>query len=216
MSIDTPNFEEMDIGQLRAYASHLRLPLAKTAKKVEIIDALKRKLDGRVIPEMVTATSQVKPGYAKIRLLEDPTPGAGNMPVYVNANGYVATIPRGVEVIVPMRVVRTLNDATVLKRKQAIVADANGRESFKETTVQAPSYPFQILEMVPGPEVLTAHEKNKQKIQGPRMQYRDKFGHWPRPGDLRRAIEKGLVKLHEEDALDAYESEALLKSEDEA
>ena len=209
MSIETPNFSEMEIAKLREYASHLRVPLAKTATKPEIIKAIEAKLNGRVIPSIADSETKLKPGYARIRLLEDPTPGAGNMPVYLNANGYVCTIPRGVEVVVPMRVVRTLNDATVLKRKQAIVTDANGREQFKETTVQAPSYPFQILDMAPGPEILTAHEKNKKKIQGPRIQYRDKFGHWPKPGDLRRAIENGLVKLHEDDALDSHESELL-------
>ena len=129
--ISTPNFSDMDIGKLRQYASHLRVPLAKTATKNDIIEAIERKLNGRVMPEIAGANDSPPPGYAKIRVLEDPTPGAANIPVYLNANGYVATLPRGVDIIVPQRVVRTLNDAVVRRRKQSIAVDPQtGRETF--------------------------------------------------------------------------------------
>lgn len=200
----TPNFRDMQIGKLREYAAHLRVPLQKTATKEEIVEAIERKLNGRVMPQLANSSDAPPPGYAKIRVLEDPTPDSANIPVYINANGYVATLPRGVDIIVPMRVVRTLNDATVRRRKQSIVVDpATGRESFKETTVVAPSYPFQILEMTPGPEVLTAHEMNKQKTQGPRKRYQQMFGRYPKPGELHRAIEKGLISLNDSDEVEA-------------
>ena len=200
--ISTPNFSDMDIGKLRQYASHLRVPLAKTATKNDIIEAIERKLNGRIIPEIAGANDSPPPGYAKIRVLEDATPGAANIPVYLNANGYVATLPRGVDIIVPQRVVRTLNDAVVRRRKQSIVVDPQtGRETFKETTVITPSYPFQVIDMTPGPEVLTAHELNKKKMQGPRRRYRNLFGHYPKPGELKRAIEQGLISLNDSDVV---------------
>lgn len=200
--ISTPNFNDMDIGKLRQYASHLRVPLAKTATKSDIIEAIERKLNGRIMPEIAGANDSPPPGYAKIRVLEDPTPGAANIPVYLNANGYVATLPRGVDIIVPQRVVRTLNDAVVRRRKQSIVIDPQtGRETFKETTVNTPSYPFQVIDMTPGPEVLTAHELNKKKMQGPRRRYRNLFGHYPKPGELKRAIEQGLISLNDSDVV---------------
>lgn len=203
-TIETPNFSDMSIGQLRQYASHLRIALAKTATKPDIIEAIENKLNGRVVPEFAHEGSQVKPGYAKIRLLEDPMPGASNLPAYINANGYVATIPRGVDVIVPMRVVRTLNYATVNKRKQTLVVDPQtGRETFRESTVTVPSYPFQVIEMTPGPEVLTAHERSKQRSQRLRKAYRAMFKRWPGRQDLTRAIEQGLIKLEAEDVLPA-------------
>lgn len=200
--ITTPNFNEMEIGKLRQYASHLRVPLAKTATKSDIIEAIERKLNGRIMPELAGANDAPPPGYAKIRVLEDPTPGAANIPVYINANGYVATLPRGVDIIVPQRVVRVLNDAVVRRRKQSIVVDPQtGRETFKETTVTTPSYPFQLLDATRGPEVLTAHEQNKKKMQGPRKRYRNLFGHYPKPGELKRAIEQGLIKLDDHDVV---------------
>ncbi len=198
--IETPNFNEMEIGKLRQYASHVRVPLPKTATKADIIKAIEAKLNGKVIPELAGSGSQVRPGYAKIRLLEDSTPGASNIPVYINANGYEATLPRGVDIIVPMRVVRLLNDAVVKRRKQTLTPDASGREIFKESTVLAPSYPFQVLEMVPGPEVMTALEQQKARMVKPRKAYRKLFGRWPQnSAQLHKAIEQGLIKLGEDD-----------------
>lgn len=199
-NIESPSFEDLPIGKLREYASHMRVALAKTATKKEIIEALNRKVRDRSVAELAGPSSSIKPGYAKIRLLQDPMPDAQNLPVYVNANGYVCTIPRGVDVIVPMRVVRTLNDAVVKRKKQSI-ANINGREQFSETEVISPSYPFQVIESVPGPEVLTTLEMAKLKTIGPRRRYQKLFGRWPRPKDLTRAIEQGLIKLEDEEML---------------
>ena len=69
--------------------------------------------------------------------------------------------------IVPMRVVRALQDAKVKRRTQVAIPDNYGREVFRETTVTVPSYPYQLLEMAPGDEPLTNHEKQKQRTNGP-------------------------------------------------
>lgn len=211
--ITNPQFNEMPIGKLREYAKHMRVALAKTATKEEIVEALLAKLNGRTTAVLATDNGSVPPGYAKITVHEDPTPGASNTPVYINANGYVATIPRGVEVVVPMRVVRLLNDAKVNRRKQTYTAGADGREVFRETTISVPSYPYTVHEMVPGPEPLTSHEISKQKAQRPRKRYKELFGHWPRPGELPRAIEKGLISLEDGEDLTKEDSIILDKSD---
>lgn len=210
--IENPNFNDMSIAKLREYAKHMRLPLAKTATKAEIVEAIDRKLNGRAAPEFATPTSQVKPGYAKIRLLSDPMPGASNLPVYLNANGYVCMIPRDVDVIVPQRVVRVLNDAIVKRKKQSLVSDNYGREIFTTTEVTVPSYPFQVIESNPGPEPLTVFEQGKQKTIGPKRRYRQLFGRWPRPRELTRAIEQKLISLGDDEVLDAS-TEKLLGTE---
>lgn len=204
--IETPNFKDMPISKLREYAAHLRLAVPKTSTKQDIIDQLVSKLQGRVVPELATPTSQVKPGYAKIQINEDSQFGAENIPVYINANGYVCTIPRGVPVIVPHRVVRTLNDAVAARRRQSV---SEPGKPFKETTVNVLSYPFQILEMVPGPEVLTKLEAAKLRTYGPRKRYAEQFGHWPKPRELNRAIEKGLIKLENDEVLSPASSAML-------
>lgn len=200
-TIQSTNFREMDIGKLRQVAKHLRLAIAKTSTKDDIVDAIEAKLAGRSMPEFGEAVDKLKPGYARIKLLSDAMPGASNGPVYVNINGYQATIPREVEVVVPLRVVRALNDATVNVRRQTMVPTAHGREEFRETQVKVPSYAFQVLEMSPGDEPLTNLEKAKKKMMAPRRRYRDMFHKWPRPRDLTRAIEQGLISMHEDDDL---------------
>lgn len=196
--VETPDFKQMSIAKLREYAAHLRLAVPKTSTKEDIIEQLINKLQGKVMPELATSATGVKPGYAKIVINEDSQFGAENIPVYINANGYVCTIPRGVPVIVPHRVVRTLNDAIAARRRQS---KAEPGQPFKESTVNVLSYPFQILEMVPGPEVLTKLEQSKLRSYGPRERYAKMFGHWPKPRELRRAVEKGLISISNEETV---------------
>lgn len=207
--IKAPDFKSMDIGKLRQYAAHLRVAIPKTAKKDEIIAAIDAKLAGRTTVELADSDTKLKPGYARIMILEDPTPGSSNIPVYLNCNGYVCTIPRGKEVVVPMRVVRTLRDATVLRKKQTTVVDQYGRETFKEIDVRVPSYPFQVMDANQGEEPLTALEIAKEKTMGPRRRYRELFGRWPRPRELTRAIEQKLISLEEGEQL-AEATQAIL------
>lgn len=193
--IENVDFEGLEIGKLRQYAAHLRVAVPKTAKKKDIIDAIKNKLSNRVVPQIADEDTKLKPGYARIKVLSDPMPGAPNSPVFINANGYTCMIPRDVEVVVPKRVVRVLNDAKVRRLKQAMVVDNYGRETFKDTVVVQPSYPFQVLEMSEGEEPLTSLEISKRKTAGPKSRYRQMFGRWPRPKELARAIEQGLITL---------------------
>lgn len=212
--IASVNFDAMKISELREYAAHMRIPLAKTATKDEIKEAIKQKLAGRAAPVLAAKGTVVPPGHAKIIINEDQTPGSMQIPVYLNANGYVCTIPRGKEVIVPMRVVRVLQNAKVQKLVQKEVQDQYGRMVFQNTTITVPSYPFQVLEVTPGPEPLTLHEKQKQRSNGPRKRYAELFGRYPRPAELRRALEKGLIKLHDDETVEAP-SPDMLEDEEE-
>jgi len=208
------DFDSMKISELREYAAHMRIPLAKTATKEEIKEAIKRKLAGRAAPVLAKQGDKVPPGHAKIIINEDPNPGSMQVPIYLNANGYVCTIPRGKEVIVPMRVVRVLQDAKVNRLVQKEVQDQYGRMVFQNTTVTVPSYPFQILEVNPGPEPLTILEKQKLRSNGPRKRYAELFGRYPRPAELRRALEKGLIKLHDDETVEVP-SPDMLEDEEE-
>lgn len=211
--IARPDFDTMPIAQLREYASHLHIPLAKTAKKEEIKQAIVAKLNGRTTAVMASEVNGIPPGHAKIIINEDPTPGANNYPIPFNVNGYLCTIPRGKEVIVPMRIIRALNDAKVQRLTQVRGVDSWGRETFQTTTVRVPSYPYQLLGSTPGPEPLTAHEKQKQRTTGPKQRYAQLFGRWPRPAELRRALEKGLISLHEDEHVNVPNDQMIEENE---
>ena len=209
-----PDFDNMPIAKLREYARHMNIALAKTAKAEEIKEAIIRKLAGRSSAVIAERGTKVPPGHAKIIINEDPTPGSKNYPVYFNINGYQCTIPRGKEVIVPMRVLRALQDAKVKRLTQVAIPDGYGREVYRDTTVTVPSYPYQLLEMTPGEEPLTNHEKQKQKTNGPRARYAALFGRYPRPADLRRAIEKGLIQLQEDEIVEDRSPDMIEETED--
>ena len=208
--ISGPDFDGMTIQQLRHYASHAGVALPKTANTEDIRKMLNAKLQNKSMPELVTSESVVRPGYSKIIIQEDSTPGAANLPVFVQVNGYQATIPKGKEVIVPNRIVRVLQDAKVKRRKQAWVPGPDGREQLRETTVVVPSYPFSVLEMVPGPETLTALEVAKARVLAPRKRYQQMFGHWPKRGELKRAIEQRLITLDAENETLAASEEKMV------
>lgn len=212
--IARPDFDNMPISKLREYASHMQIPLARTATAPEIKSAIKQKLAGRSAVQLASAGSAVPPGHSKIIINEDPTPGSQQLPIYLNCNGYVCTIPRGKEVIVPQRVVRTLLDSKVKRLQQTRKPDGYGREIFVNQTVIVPSYPFQVLETTPGDEPLTNHEKQKARTNGPRQRYAEMFGHWPRPADLRRAIEKGLITIHDNEIINVGTSAMIEEPED--
>ena len=205
--IERPDFENMEIGKLRQYASFMKISLAKTASKQDIIDAISAKQRGKAAAVLADGTEGVPPGHAKIRILEDPTPGHKNFPIYFQVNGYECTIPRGKDVVVPMRIVRALQDSTVDKINQITEVDERGREFTKNETIKVPSYPYQVLEITPGPEPLTNFERAKLKTIGPKHRFKKKFGYYPKPGQLHRAIESGLIGLESGEELDASEEQ---------
>ena len=193
------NLKDMEIGQLRAYAKTMRIALAKTDTKPEIIKAIENKLAGKSLVQIADGSTELRPGTARIRLLEDPKPGSSNYPAFASVNGYAVTIPRGVDVIVPLNIVEILQNAVVNQRRQTMVAGPNGREEFRETTVKVPSYPFQILDIRHGESPKSPLEKQKEKMMAPRKQFRDKFLYWPTRAELARAIEQGLITLDAEE-----------------
>jgi hypothetical protein len=194
----TPDFTKMTLPKLREYAALQRLPVDKTTTREELIEAIHRKLAGRVMPQLADKETDLRPGYARIRIEEDPSPTAKQIPVYINDNGYECTIPRGVEVIVPQRVVRNLQNATAKRLRQ--VEQDNGPPITKE--VRVPSYPFQVIESKPGPEVLTKREMQARKKFAPRLRYWQQFGKWPKPRELAYAIQQGFLNLESGEELD--------------
>ena len=61
-----PDFSTMPIGKLREYASHMQLPLAKTATKEEIRQAIERKLAGRSAAVLATKMARFHPAMLRL------------------------------------------------------------------------------------------------------------------------------------------------------
>ena len=198
------SYKDMSLGQLKEVAKHMRVAVNRDATAEEIIEALNKKQRGKVVPTIAQQGSSLRPGYARIRIDETQSSDK-QMPVYIFDNGLEMTIPRGVEVEVPQRIVHHLRNAKVRRRKQ--IDGPDGRP--KTTILEVLQYPFQVLDINPGPDVKTKREIAAERMIGPRRRYREMFGRWPRPRDITRAIESGLLKLNMDE--DLPKSEVMLE-----
>jgi hypothetical protein len=185
--------ESYDIAKLRKYAALNRISITREMDKAAIIEAIKNKNRGKDFILLAEAGKAPKPGFARIILQRDPTPGAANRPVYVQVNGYKCTVPRGVEVDVPHKVVNVLNDAKERKVEEDPSEPVNSMRRFKYVEIH--SYPFSVLMATPGPDPSPSPAiQAKQAGYGPRLEYRDKYGRWPRRSELLEAIKNGFIK----------------------
>lgn len=191
MSID---FDSMEIGKLRSIASMMSLPVPKTATKAELVEMLKAKRStlATVVPS--SAVDELQPGFARLTIHEDTRQGSKNLPVYINANGYEVLVHRGKEVVVQDRVLSVLKDAVANTYKQIDDDDSPG--GMKTVRVKVLSYPYTLHEHKPGPKILTNFERQKARQHAPRKRYKEIFQHWPRAGQLNKAIEKGIIDMH--------------------
>lgn len=186
--------ESYTIEKLRKYATLNRVAFTSTMTEKEIIAAIKAKNKDRDFIKVAEAGSMPDPGFARIMLHRDPTPGAGNRPVYVHVNGYKCTVPRGVEVDVPHKVVNVLNDARETRKEEDLNEALNSPRRYRNTMVH--SYPFQTIAITPGPDPRPGLERGKAAKYGPRLDFAKRFGRWPKRSELLEAIKDGMVKLH--------------------
>lgn len=192
-------FDDMTIQQARKYAALYRMTLDKNSTKAEIIELLKAKrakIDIAKVVDPDANNGRPKPGWTRIHVARDPMPKASNQPIYVNCNGYQITLPRGIDVDVPHKVVQVLNDSV----EQRLVEDHNlayndpNRFSYQKVVC----YPFQILDRNPGPDPRPGFERHKEIALRPRMKFRELFGYWPSSQQLLDAQRDGLLKIKRE------------------
>jgi hypothetical protein len=187
------NFENLSLEKLRKYCSFYRIPISNTASKEEVVEAIKGKMKGRDIAVVAEAGNMPAPGWARIELQRDPSPGSSNRPVYVAVNGYRITVPRGVTVDVPKKIVDVLNDAKEWKLVENHDEPLNSPKRYIRQPVL--SYPFQVHAITPGPDPRPGYEKSKMAHYGPRKEFHDMFGRWPKKSELLEAQKEGFIKL---------------------
>lgn len=185
--------DTMTEAALRKYADLQRVPVTKDMTRKEIIAVIKARQKDRATVEIAETGTRPKQGWARIELMKDQSPGASNRPVYVNANGYRCTIPRGVEVDVPLKVVSVLNDSRSMRVSEDPDKPFNDPRRYRKEML--PSYPFQVKDINQGPDPRPGHELGKLAKQGPREEFRQQFGRYPRKDELIQAQKEGFIKL---------------------
>jgi len=204
--ITVKKFEDMTVGQLREAAKHMNIPVPQGSDKKDLVELLNNRKSQRTVAEVSLKGTKPAPGYCRIRIDENPNSNK-NIPVYVFDNGLEYTVPRGVEVDVPKRIVDNLRNAVVRRVKQEEGED--GRP--KTTYINVPQYPLQVLDSTPGPDLKSKREIAAERLMGPRRAYREIFGRWPRRHELNRAIESGLINLNAGETL--HPSEMMMEGD---
>lgn len=180
-------FEAIDIAQLRKAAKSLNISAQRDWGKEDYIRAIQAKQEALNV-EVALDANAPKPGYARVLVHRDPSPGHKNTPIHVGVNGWIFQIPRGVEVDIPKMVVEGLKDAVTIVTRQK--EGNTGREQYVDEPQL--SYPFQVLAITPGdaPNRNDARSASYERKEA----FFKRFGRWPTSGELQEAIKQKIQK----------------------
>lgn len=187
-------FEGVDIAQLRKVAKTLGITSQRDWGKVDYIAAIQAKQEALNVEIAMGDSSAPKPGFARVLVHRDPTPGHKNTPIHVGVNGWIFQVPRGIEVDLPIMVINGLKDAiTLVTRPKG--EDQRGREIYGEEAQL--SYPFQIVAITPGVNV---NRNDARSVTYERREtFWKKFGRWPTQGELDEAMKHKIRKEMQEE-----------------
>lgn len=208
------------IGEIRALAKFYGVKSERTWKKTDYIDAIvAAQSGGRLsfnviekdeddwkedLPEVKdysapavksgVKSDQPAPGFARLLIHKDPTPGHANSPVPLGLNGRTFLVPRGVEVDLPHQYVGILKDAVqvVIRQKSEPTAANPAGEMVEEAML---TYPFQVIAITPGGKFNSAMDQRGQ-IAIRKQAFADALGKYP-------ASVAELVEFEKEQRADA-------------
>lgn len=175
--------DELDMANLRKVAKVLGISAQRDWSKEDFVRAIKvKQTSSETAVGLVFDNSLApKPGYSRIILHRDMTPGHKNSPVPAGINGRIFMLPRGVEIDIPTPLVEVLANA------RTTIMDETGKESVTQ------SYPFQILAATPG----KFHNQFDGRAPGYERRYAffQKFGRWPTDGELKEAMRQRIAQV---------------------
>jgi hypothetical protein len=182
--------DEMNIAQLRQYASQNRVATHKSMGEDELRRAIKAATEGQV--RRLSATNSRErpdPGWARVEIDLERDPRASNADVYVQVNGFAGLIKRGVEADVPIKFVEALRNAKMEVMREDATRAVNDPERYKFEMVF--SYPFHVLDINEGPDPRPVLEAVAARRSAPRRRFREKNGFWPKPAELKEWLSNG-------------------------
>ena len=187
--------EAMTIAKVRSYAAMYNISYTRDMSKDDIITTILDKMAKKNVMKAANLDAPPAPGRTRVLISKDVSIGtkAGSRPVPVWVNGYVCTIPRGVAVDVPHKVVEVLKNSYHWQMTEDTSLPINDPKRMRFEPVV--SYPFQILASTPGPDPSPGNEKAKQASYGPRLEFFEKFGRWPKRQELLDAMKQGFIKM---------------------
>lgn len=193
------------IGDLRALAKSYGIKAQRDWTKPDFIKAIVIAQTEGVAPDLASDTNEAdrliasyslahdkteasaakgmpKPGFARIIVHKDPTPGHSNSAVQVGLNGRFFNIPRGASVDIPIPYLGVLRDAVHKQRRQVKEPNADNLEGIV-TEEEILSYPFQIVALTPGGKFVNV-EDQRSVSAARRTAFHKELGRWPTDGEL--------------------------------
>jgi hypothetical protein len=176
-----------------------RIPVTKDFTKGDLIDAIRRKQNGRRLDVAQLGSevdkNELQPGWAEIELFKDPRPSARNRPQYFAVNGYRCMVPFGVKCRVPIKIFEVLKNAVEVTRVQDESVNARNSDQARFKVVESQRFPYQVYAIKEGPDPRPVMENRKRVAMRPREAFLDIFGYWPTSDQLREAIKDGIISL---------------------
>lgn len=190
-TVEAVGLTDMNIAQLRAAAKFIGITAQRDWKAADFVEAIQAKQKQNTMTEYVfDGTAAPKPGYARLLIHRDPSPGHKNSPVPLGLNGRYIFVPRGIECDVPIPYVEVLQNAKVLQKKE-VETEGFGRGRYKDESTT--SYPFQVTALTPGGN-FSSQLDNRRLSYERRAAFVKMFGKWPTEGELRDAIRAKIIK----------------------
>jgi hypothetical protein len=184
--------EDLSIGDLRKVAKHLGIASQRDWTKEDYVNVIKHKQEQAAHKYVFDTNLNPAPGFARIIVHRDPTPGHKNNPIHSSVNGRIYQIPRGIQVDVPLPIVEALQNAIVIVTRQSQGESLDNPMGVYVEEEQL-SYPFQVISFTPG------EYKNKNDARSANYERRYaffcKFGRWPTAGELAEAMK---IKMRRE------------------
>lgn len=187
---------QLPLAELRARALEVyKIPVTPEMRAQDIVESIRR---GRTKVESAfsqeTFGEQVPAGWSKVMFFKDPNPGAQNIPVYFAQNGYKCTIPRGIEVLVPTKLVDgaiagAVTENRVLNKEQTRLS---GQPVYD--VVKMPRFPYQVTMRREGPDPRPVSDSSRARRFEPRQRFHDLFEFWPNKEQLLQAIKDGAIR----------------------
>lgn len=181
----------MPFPQLRKLASSVyRVNLRRDNTREEIIALIEGAKKQKNFAQLATSDN-LKPGYARITLHPDQTPGSTQRPVPFTINGDKIWIPRNVPVNIPIRFLHLLNTLFEMKMEEDTTEPLNSHNRFQMR--QTLAYPFYLHEIKDGPDV-RPHDAERKAKHRPREEFANKYGYWPNEEELKREMRNGTIR----------------------
>lgn len=174
-------YGDLNMADLRKYAKFAGITSQRDWTKEDYVNAIKAKLSSSNVSLVVDNGLDLKPGFARILIHRDPTPGHSNRAVHIALNGHYFAIPRGVEVEIPKIFLSCLSDAiTTYTEQDSEPSRENPGGTFREN--KRLSYPYQVIAVDPREYEF---EDPRARSYAERKSFFDQYGAWPTDGELK-------------------------------